>query len=244
MSEVQTSIQIYQPQVNDIFKSHDEFVNKIKDYAHKLGFIIRLGKVEYLNITKNQNSKKNSKEKEEIITEKKIRKRTLLCSRAGYFGLKEYDPEDENLINKERNRKSQRCGCSFYIRASFNNSNSLWYIINMNLIHNHQMVNENHRFFMSNERSIPDDVKQRIELLCHAGVDVLTIRAILKEEFGDCVTWVYNDIYNFIYQLEGSGSEKKNFDAEEFIKILEQLKYDNAEFFYYTDINNITKRLE
>ncbi|CAG8751060.1 8391_t:CDS:2 [Funneliformis caledonium] len=62
MSEVQTSIQIYQPQVNDIFKSHDEFVNKIKDYAHKL---------------------------------------------AGYSGLKEYDSEDENLINKERNRKSQ-----------------------------------------------------------------------------------------------------------------------------------------
>jgi hypothetical protein len=40
-------------------------------------------------------------------------------------------------------------------------------------------------------------------------------------------TWVYNDIYNFIYQLEGSVSEKKEFDAEEFIKVLEQFKYDN-----------------
>jgi len=58
----------------------------------------------------------------------------------------------------------------------------------MNLTHNHQMVDEHHRFFMSNERSIPDNVKQRIELLRHAGVDVPTIRAILKEEFGDCVT--------------------------------------------------------
>ena len=91
------------------------------------------------------------------------------------------------------------------------------------------MVDEHHRFFMSNERSIPDNVKQRIELLRHAGVDVPTIRAILKEEFGDCVTWVYNDIYNFIYQLEGSGSEKREFDAEEFIKILEQFKNDNSE---------------
>ena len=114
----------------------------------------------------------------------------------------------------------------------------------MDLTHNHQMVDESHRFFMSNERSIPNDVKQRIELLRRAGVDVPTIRSILKEEFGDCVTWVYNDIYNFIYQLEGSGSEKKEFDAEEFIKILEQFKYDNSEFFYDTDINNNTKRLE
>ena len=55
---------------------------------------------------------------------------------------------------------------------------------------------------------------------------------------------VYNDIYNFIYQLEGSGSEKREFDAEEFIKILEQFKHDNSEFCYYTDINNDTKRLE
>ena len=63
---------------------------------------------------------------------------------------------------------------------------------------------------MLNERIIPDDVKQRIELLRCAGVDVPIICAILKEEFGGCVTWVYDDIYNFIYQLEGSDSKKKN----------------------------------
>ncbi|CAG8744398.1 10738_t:CDS:1, partial [Funneliformis caledonium] len=42
-----------------------------------------------------------------------------------YSELKENDSEDENLINKERNRKSQQCGCTFYIPTSFNNSNSL-----------------------------------------------------------------------------------------------------------------------
>ncbi|CAG8723336.1 15183_t:CDS:10 [Gigaspora margarita] len=113
----------------------------------------------------------------------------------------------------------------------------------MNLIHNHQLVNENHRMFMSNERHIPDDIKQRIELLCRAGIDVPTIRAILKEEFGDLVTWVYDDIYNFIYQLEGS-FEKRELDAEEFIKILEQFKYNNDEFLYYIDINETTKKIE
>ncbi|CAB4393120.1 unnamed protein product [Rhizophagus irregularis] len=107
----------------------------------------------------------------------------------------------------------------------------------MNLTHNHQMVDEYHQFFISNEQNISNDVKQQIALLRYASVDVSTIYAILKKEFGDCVTWVYNDIYNFIYQLEGIGLEKKEFDAEEFIKILEQFKYNNDEFFYYININ-------
>ncbi|CAB4413590.1 unnamed protein product [Rhizophagus irregularis] len=106
------------------------------------------------------------------------------------------------------------------------------------------MVNEYHQFFMSNERSIPDDVKQRIALLCRASVNVPTICSILKEEFGNCIIWVYNDIYNFIYQLEGFGSKKKEFNAEEFIKVLEQFKYNNDKFFYYIDVNNNTQRLE
>src|SRR4051794_15718706 len=152
-------LQTYQPQVDDIFKNHDEFVNKIKEYARKLGFIIRLEKVKYLNPTKNKNSKEISEEQEEIITEKKVRTRTLLCSRAGYSESKENDLEgDENSSNK-RNQKSQRCECPFYIRAFLENSNGLWYITNMDLTHNHQMVDESHRFFMSNERSIPNDVK-------------------------------------------------------------------------------------
>ncbi|CAG8552894.1 24219_t:CDS:2 [Gigaspora margarita] len=49
---------------------------------------------------------------------------------------------------------------------------------------------------------------------------------------------------NFIYHLEGSGLEKRELDAEEFVKILDQFKYDDAEFFYYVDINEDTKRLE
>jgi hypothetical protein len=30
------------------------------------------------------------------------------------------------------------------------------------------------------------------------------IRAILKEEFSGTVTWIYNDLYNFIYLKEGT----------------------------------------
>ncbi|CAG8768422.1 12533_t:CDS:2, partial [Dentiscutata heterogama] len=107
-----------------------------------------------------------------------------------------------------------------------NNEIDLWQIINMDLTHNHLMIKENHRFFMYIKQNILDDVKQQIELLHQAGVDVPTICAILKEEF------------------EGSGLEKRQLDAEEFVKILDQFKYDDAEFCYYVDINEDTKRLE
>ncbi|CAG8776353.1 7700_t:CDS:10, partial [Gigaspora margarita] len=40
------------------------------------------------------------------------------------------------------------------------------------------------------------------------------------------------------------GLEKRELDAEEFVKILDQFKYNDTEFFYYVDINEDTKRLE
>ncbi len=106
------------------------------------------------------------------------------------------------------------------------------------------MVDENYRRFMSIERNIPDNVKQWIELLCQAGICVLTIYVILKEEFGNHITWMYNNIYNFIYQMEGFSLEKKELDTKEFIKILKNFKYNNEEFLYFIDINENTNRLE
>ncbi|CAB4478771.1 unnamed protein product [Rhizophagus irregularis] len=97
MTKDLTSPQTYQPQVGDNFKNHDEFVNKIKSYTRNLGFVIRLGKVEYVNTTKN----KNTKEQENIT--KKLQKRTLLCSRASCSEPKEYILDNENSNIKERN---------------------------------------------------------------------------------------------------------------------------------------------
>ena len=41
---------------------------------------------------------------------------------------------------------------------------------------------------MSEERTIPVEVQEKILLLRRAGCEVPTIRAILKEEFSDIVT--------------------------------------------------------
>ena len=58
----------------------------------------------------------------------------------------------------------------------------------MTLAHNHQIVDENHQFFISIEWIIPDNIKYRIDLLYQTDVNVLTIRTILKKEFSDQVT--------------------------------------------------------
>ena len=104
------------------------------------------------------------------------------------------------------------------------------------------MVELTHRQFMLTERFIPDDVKERILLLRKAGVRIPIIRDILKEEFGERVTWVYNDLYNFLYNLEDI--QQKEFDAENFLKLLSQIKEENDEFIYYMHINSNTQRLE
>ncbi len=213
----------------DTFNTHDEFVYAIQQYARKNGFSIQLGKVNY--------KKQSSENKENIQELKEIRKKIILCSRSG-------KPDQKNTNNQlqVRNRTSQRCNCEFFVRASLNSDNGLWCIINLNLSHNHSMVEQVHRHFMLAERYIPDNVKEKIVLLRKAGVNIPVIRDILKEEFGESVTWVYNDLYNFIYNIEDV--KQKEFDAEEFLKLLDQIKQENENFLYHIHINEETQRLE
>jgi len=96
---------------------------------------------------------------------------------------------------------------------------------------------------MSEKRTILIEVQERILLLCHAGCEVSIIRVILKEEFSDIVTWIYNDLYNFIYQKEGI-LEKREFDANNFIKELKYLKFQNKEFYYEILIDSETNELQ
>ncbi|CAG8846876.1 36714_t:CDS:1 [Gigaspora margarita] len=165
----------------NFYNTHDNFVNNIREYAKKCGFQIHLGKIER-NATRN------------------IRKRTVVYSHEG-------DPEKTSTGTNVRNRLSQRCNCQFLVHASFNSQNNLWYIIAAELKHNHTMISENHQHFMSSEREIPPEIQEKIILLHRAGCNVATIHAILKEEFNSIVTWVYNDLYNFIYQNEESNEK-------------------------------------
>ncbi|CAI2184029.1 15425_t:CDS:2 [Funneliformis geosporum] len=112
----------YQPQINNTFESHEEFVDKIKNYAYELRFTIRLGKVEY-NGSRKTNSKESEENSSTITVEKKLEKEH-------YYAL------ELIILNQKITQKV---------------FNGLWYIINMKLIHNHHMVDENHQYFMFNE---------------------------------------------------------------------------------------------
>ncbi|CAG8649802.1 3704_t:CDS:2 [Racocetra fulgida] len=78
------------------------------------------------------------------------------------------------------------------------------------------------------KRSIPLEVQQKIMLLRRAGCNIPTICAILKEEFDGIITWMYNDLYNFIYQQEET-EEKRELDANNFTfyKCLDEYEEDN-----------------
>ena len=73
----------------------------------------------------------------------------------------------------------------------------------MKLEYNHEMVTPEHKKFLSNERIIPQEIKDRIIVYHQAGCNIPTIHSILKQEYKDLETWIYDDIYNFIYQLNG-----------------------------------------
>ncbi|CAB4386303.1 unnamed protein product [Rhizophagus irregularis] len=202
--------------ISDIFKNHEEFVARVQNYASYCNFQIRLSKV--------------GRDKE-----KNIIRRTILCSRAGVSESK------EDKVNS-RDCKSQRCNCPFFIRASLDNNSGLWHILAMNLEHNHEMVAPEHKMFLSSERIIPQEIKDRIIVYHQAGCNVPTIRSILKQEYKDLETWIYNDIYNFIYQLNGK-QEQRFFEAEEFINILKQLKREIDGFEYEVRVDVDTNEL-
>ena len=105
------------------------------------------------------------------------------------------------------------------------------------------MILENFHRFIFEKRTILIKVQERILLFRYAECEVFIIRAILKEEFSDIVTWIYNDLYNFIYQKERT-LEKREFDANNFIKELEYLKSQNKEFCYEVLIDLETDELQ
>jgi hypothetical protein len=108
--------------ISDTFNSHEEFVARVQNYASFCNFQMRLSKVGH-------------------DKEKNIIRRTILCSRAGVSESK------EDKANS-RDRKSQRCNCPFFIRASLDNSSGLWHILDMKLEHNHEMVAPEHKNFL------------------------------------------------------------------------------------------------
>ncbi len=164
-----------------------------------------------------------------------IKKRTILCSCAGVA-------EQKKEKNHQRDRHSQRCNCPFMIRASFNLQTGLWHILAINLEHNHEMVTSEHKKFLNNERIIPQEIKDRIKIYHQAGCNVSTIKSIFKQEYQELKIWIYDDIYNFIYQLDNK-LHNHFFKANEFINTLQQFKREINGFEYKIKVDTSSNEL-
>jgi hypothetical protein len=207
----------------DTFKDYDSFETFVKNYSKNKGFSVRLDTAKYDKITK------------------EIRWREIICSRSG-LSKKKKSQQTEQSTNT-RNRSSQRCNCSFFIRGIKSEDNGLWIVVKINLMHNHELVPLQLRKFLPDNREISDNVKDKILNLHMAGIDVAKIKDIIQHDQPN-ETYLYNDIYNFIYNNGNCSTKQKVFDAQNFITLLEQYKAENNEFSYIVKIDNNTREFE
>ncbi len=204
----------------DTFKDYDLFETSVKNYSKNQGFTVRLD-------TANYDSKTGE-----------IRRREIVCSRSGLS--KKNKPQQIENNKPTRNRLSQRCNCPFLVRGIKSEDHGLWVVVKINLTHNHELVPLQLRKFMPNNREIPNNVKDKILELHMAGIDVARIQDIVQHDQPN-ETYLYNDIYNFVYNNGNGSIKQKIFDAQNFVTLLEQHKAENKEFAYIVKVDDNTK---
>lgn len=210
----------------DTFKDYNSFETFVKSYSKDKGFTVRLDTAKYDKETK------------------EIRWREIVCSKSGLSKKTKLQQKEQIVNNKStRNRSSQRCNCTFFIRGVKSEDRGLWTIVKINLTHNHDLVPLQLRKFFSDNREISDDVKDKILRLHMAGTNVARIRDIVQYDNPD-ETYLYNDIYNFIYNNGNGSAKEKIFDAQNFVTLLEQHKAENNEFAYIVKVNKDTNEFE
>jgi hypothetical protein len=205
------------PRLEQTFYTEEDFIKMVKDYARVQGFSIRLGRV--------VKTKAGS-----------LRKRDLVCSHARTTAL--------NRQSKvARNKPLLSTGCPFRVRASFDVATGKWHVISVILNHNHRMVSSEQRHFMNSERVLPDEVKSEVLCLHRAGIQPSQIRDVLKVKFGDNASWLYDDIYNFLYKHTAT-SHPKELDAQNFIETLQQLQGDYPNLSFEYQLHPSTRQLQ
>ena len=104
------------------------------------------------------------------------------------------------------------------------------------------MMIPEHKKFLNNQRIIPQEIKDRIKIYHQAGCNVSTIKSILKQEYQELEIQIYNDIYNYIYQLDNK-LHSRFFEADEFINTLKQFKREINGFEYKIKVDESSNEL-
>src|SRR6266498_2287133 len=87
-----------------------------------------------------------------------------------------------------------------------------------------------------------DDFITQVQNYHQAGCNVSTIKSILKQEYQELEIWIYDDIYNFIYQLDNK-LHNHFFEANEFINTLQQFKREINGFEYEIKVDASSNEL-
>jgi zinc finger SWIM domain-containing protein 3 len=204
------------PSLGQTFDTEEAFALMVFEYARRQGFSIRRSRV-----VKTKGGE--------------LRKRDLVCSYARTSGLKKHV--------QVRNTALKSTDCPFRVRASFDVTTCKWHVISVVLDHNHNMVSSEQRKFMNSERRLPDEVKSEVLTLHRAGITPSQIRNVLKVKFGDKSSWLYDDIYNFLYHQAG-GLGHSELDAQAFIETLQQLQNDYPYLSFNFKLDDSTQRLQ
>jgi hypothetical protein len=207
------------PRRGQTFESEKEFRHMVTNYAIAKGFSIRRSKV--------VKAKDGS-----------LRKRDLVCSRARTTAL--HKSKSKPTV---RNKPFHSTGCQFLVRASYKDDIRKWQIISAKLNHNHNFVSSEQQQFMNSERRLPEEVKSEVLSLHRAGISPSQIRTVLKVKFGANSSWLYDDIYNFLYKHAGS-SDRKELDAQIFIETLKELQGDHPNLSFKYKLHPLTQQLQ
>jgi hypothetical protein len=205
------------PTVGMIFDNLADVEKFYKDYAHDVGFSVRVG----------QHKKKDS----DIVG------KYYYCAREGYNV-----PKDEKVIDpSEKKRKKthkvseKRCGCDTHIYVSLG-KDKRFKITRMVDQHNHGLVSPPHRHFLRSNRHVSERAKNTL-FNCHkASIGTSLAYRLLHVSDGgfENVGCTLRDLQNYYRDLR---SKIKDADAQMFVAQLERKKEVNSAFFYKFEVD-------
>jgi hypothetical protein len=190
--------------LHKVYESEDAFIQAAKTFGQKHGFNTRKGKTGKAG--------------------NKILWREVVCSCEGSTV-----EQNKNI----RNRDSIRTGCKFRVRAWFRNTGNnagLWELTVFRNEHNHPLLLPKQVKQLAQNRSLPDDVKDQLELFKAAGMSLAVANRMLESQFGkDKCTWIRKDLENYWTKL---GKCLQGKEASRLLAWLQSYQEQNPPFFF------------
>ncbi|CAG8497083.1 2286_t:CDS:2, partial [Scutellospora calospora] len=136
---------------------------------------------------------------------------------------------------KARNVESKKCSCPWSIRLNHNQDDDKYYISQAILHHNYSLIPVQLMRILPSNREIPEDIREEILLSKKVGISVLQIQSLLVMKYGPATKkWMIRDIYNLI---SSDCMLRNEFQAHDFLLLLQQKHRDNPEFSFEFELN-------